>query len=215
MAVQSPSVGRNKQFILEVVKERAELLRNNDQSVPLTVLEIAAGTGEHTELFASNLPNCRYLPTEMDVSMHSSIIAWNTSTIESGTVLPPVALDVLDFDRFKSIVPSSFCGSNVDAVININMIHISPWSCTNGLFSIAAAALRPGGILLMYGPFRVNGKMVESNMKFEQWLKGKSPEYGVRDVADVAAVAKLHGLSLSGDPIEMPANNLILLFVMA
>lgn len=211
MAVQSPSVGRNKLFILEVVKKQVEQLRS-DSHTKLLFLEIAAGTGEHAALFVSNLPNCTYLATEMDTSMHPSIEAWCAEHIEAGIMPAPISLNVLDCAKLNSIVPPAFCSAQVDVVININMVHISPWSCTDGLFRVAATALRPGGIVIMYGPFRVNGEMVESNVKFEQWLKNKSPEYGVRDVADVAAVAKQYGLIMNGDPVAMPANNLILIF---
>eukprot|EP00977_Amphora_coffeiformis_P011070 scaffold2655_cov179-Amphora_coffeaeformis.AAC.3 len=96
----------------------------------------------------------------------------------------------------------------MDWIWTINMIHISPWAATQGLMKMAGTKLKPkSGRLILYGPYRVNGFTVESNLKFEEWLKAKDSSYGVRNLEDVVAEASKHGLELE-DTIEMPANNL-------
>jgi hypothetical protein len=114
-----------------------------------------------------------FQPTEMEVGMHASITAWCQ---EYPSILPALALNVMEFGPSgtrSTVFPPEFADGNVDIMICINMIHISPIACTHALFSMAGQMLRHGGVLLTYGPYRVNGTMVASNVAFDESLKGR------------------------------------------
>jgi len=191
--ITSPAAERNKGPIL------AELLR----LLPVRghLLEVAAGTGQHAAHFAAALPEWTWLPTEPDATMLSAIAA---RTADLPQVAVPVALDVREA---WPVAPAS-----LDAVYCANMVHISPWDCTEGLMHGAGRALRPGGLLVLYGPYVVEGEpLARSNAAFDADLRRRNPAWGLRTLADVTAQAAEAGL----DPLErldMPANNLLLAF---
>lgn len=201
------AAARNKEHILEVLKATLSKtgLANLDT---VKVLEVASGSGEHAALMLESIPNLYYQPTEYDTSMHESIGAWTEPFI--GRVLPPLFVDVLD-EGTISAIPNQFLPNQSDVMICINMIHISPFQCTEALFSLARRALQPKGFLLTYGPYRVNGEMVESNVQFDASLKARNSEWGIRDLEAVEAVAQKNGMQLS-ETVSMPANNLCLVF---
>jgi SAM-dependent methyltransferase len=190
----APATARNRQPILEVL-QRALPPEGH-------VLEVASGTGEHAVFFASALPSLVWQPSDPDATSLASIAAW---VDEAGlpNVRPPVPLDATA-DRWPV--------DRADAVVCINMIHIAPWAACQGLMAGAARLLAPGGVLYTYGPYRVKGAhTAPSNEAFDASLRARNPSWGVRDVDDVAAVAKRHGLHLH-DTAPMPANNLSLVF---
>ena len=194
-ALASPAVARNTGPILEVLKAHMPGRGR--------VLEIAAGSGEHAVAFADALPGVDWTPSDPSAEARASIAAW-----AAGTALPnlraPLALDVLD--------PASWPEGPLQAVVCINMIHISPWAATEGLMALAGSRLATGGLLVLYGPYReAEVPLASSNAAFEQSLKGRDPDWGLRDRDAVAAAAKAEGLALTRR-VEMPANNLMLLF---
>lgn len=195
---QAPSTARNREPILAVLR-RALPARAR-------VLEIASGAGEHAVCFARAMPDWTWFPSDPDAAARASIAAW----IESeglANVRAPSAIDVRD------PVWGVEADAPFDALVAINMIHISPWEATLGLMAGAGRLLRPGGQLITYGAYKRGGQhTAPSNEQFEQWLKARDPRFGVRDLADVEAAASAHGLALR-DVIEMPANNLSLVFV--
>ncbi len=210
MAQKCYAAERNKQVILDVLEPRIELLRKSvSSSEPLRILEIASGTGEHAALFAESLVNIEYQPTDPQVNMHDSILSW-TSNISGNVVKPPIALDVLDLESVLTL-PSQFRDNQVHAMICINMIHISHIDCTHNLFKIASECLRKDGFLLTYGPYRVNGHMVESNHEFDRNLKGRNADWGVRDLEEVEKFGEKFGFRLT-ESISMPSNNLCNVF---
>ena len=173
-------------------------------------MEIASGTGEHAAYFCSDCelsPHLLYQPTEPLESMHESIKAWCQAY---SNILSPLCLDVNDFNS-DSIFPTEFQSQQTNAVICINMIHISPWSSTSALFKLGHTIIKPGGLLITYGPYRVNGQMVASNIDFDLSLKSRNVEWGIRDIEDVEKIGQNYGFILE-QTIEMPANNLTLLF---
>ena len=207
MALSSESAECNKVHIFKVLEQGISNLRDNiGSSKLLNVLEIASGTGEHAALFAT-IPNVVYQPTEPEVSMHESIIAWNAHL---PNVNHPIALNVLHCDDLESQIPSFI--HQTDIMICINMIHITPLICTQELFRIASLCINKDGFLLMYGPYRVNNYMVDSNIRFDSWLKAKNIEYGVRDLEVVCEYAKTYGFHMKVSPFPMPENNLTLVF---
>jgi SAM-dependent methyltransferase len=199
---------RNKQPILEVLKPRIEALQSSTGRRPTRVLEVASGTGEHAEHFVSGISDLLYQPTEPMVEMHDSIRAWTKAV--SSSVKEPKALDVISSDSSFTL-PADF-SNNADVMICINMIHISPFQSTEGLFKLAQGFLATDGFLLTYGPYRVKGFMVESNVAFDQSLKSRNPEWGVRDLEAVEEVAGQFGFQIK-ETVDMPSNNLCVVFV--
>jgi SAM-dependent methyltransferase len=193
---------RNKQPILEQLRQ---LLPSRGK-----VLEIASGTGQHVVHFAAGLPDLQWQPSDRPQADREfgdfSAITARRDAAGVGNVADPVLLDVLQ-DPWE--VDADF-----DAIVCINMIHISPWETTAALFSGAARHLRPGGssLVVLYGPFREGGRhTAPSNETFEQWLRSKDPRFGVRNLEDVEAVARANGFART-HLARMPANNLLVAF---
>ena len=148
------------------------------------------------------LPGIRWQPTEPDAASREAMV---TRIDESGltNVEAPIALDVHE--------PRWPVGDGLDAILCINMIHISPWSSTAALCTGAARHLRVGGLLVTYGPYLENGTAVPSNLDFDASLKRRNAEWGLRDLDDVTRVAAEHGLARR-QVVRMPANNLTVVF---
>jgi SAM-dependent methyltransferase len=163
------------------------------------VLEIAAGTGQHAVHFTASEPGWRWLATDPNPEHVASIAAYAHDT-GLPNLLPPARLDVLE--RPWEV-------SSVDVVFCANMIHIAPWACAQALVAEASRALRPGGLLVLYGPFRVGGAHTsESNASFHASLRSQDPDWGVRDLEAVDGLACGAGLE-SAERFAMPANNQI------
>ena len=201
------AAGRNKSPILSVITSEIDKLQRSALT-PFRILEIASGSGEHAAHFAANIPNVIYQPTEMDDSMHPTIVS---STTSIPGVLPPVTVDIRNFEHPFAELPASVRPGAVDLMICINMIHISPFDCTHALFRAASQLLSATGFLYLYGPYRVNGTMVESNEAFDKSLKSRNAEWGIRDLEDVISIGEEHGLVFD-KTVEMPANNLSVIF---
>jgi SAM-dependent methyltransferase len=192
-ARRAPSAERNRVPILHVLQR---ILPSRG-----TVLEIASGTGQHAAYFAQAFDGLTWQPTDTDPEALASIAAWVS---ETGTpnLRPPVSLDV----RAPWPVDAA------DVVLCINMIHISPWACSEALFAGAARALPAGGLLVTYGPYRIGGEhTAPSNAQFDAWLQAQDPAWGVRDLGELAAAAARHGIRLE-EQVPMPANNFLLVW---
>lgn len=166
----------------------------------LRVLEVASGSGEHAAFFAAAMPGRRWIPSDPDPAHRDSISAWIAHE-GLNNVDPPLALDVE-----APVWPIT----EVDAIFCANMVHIAPWSAAVGLFEGAARLLPPGGRLLTYGPYQVDGNHTSpSNADFDASLRARDARWGVRDIAALAAVtSKLRLLRR----VSMPANNLVLVW---
>jgi SAM-dependent methyltransferase len=162
------------------------------------VLEVASGTGQHAAFFGPRLPALRWQPTEKDESALASITAW-TAHEGATNVLPPLVLDATS-ERWPV--------ERADAVVCVNMIHISPWESCLGATRGAARVLTPGGLLVLYGPYRVEGALAESNADFDRSLRARDPRWGVREVKDVEAEARRVGLE-PVERVEMEWDNLV------
>jgi SAM-dependent methyltransferase len=190
----APSAERNKEPILEVLR-RVLPPRG-------VVLEIGSGTGQHVVHFAKALPQLTFQPSEMDSSQHASIRAWIAHE-QLVNVRPPLAFDVA---RLPWPV------SQADAIVCINVIHISPWEATLALMEGAGKLLPPGGVLVTYGPYKRGGvHTAPSNAEFDASLRSRDPLWGVRDMEEVETVAGKSGLRLV-ECVAMPANNFTLAF---
>lgn len=166
------------------------------------VLEIASGSGEHAVHFAQRFPALEWQPTDIHADALASIAAWREES-RLPNIRSPLALDAAS---------ANWPIDRADAVLSINMVHISPWASALGLLNGARRLLPKGAPLIMYGPW-IQGEVptVESNLAFDSDLKRRDPEWGLRRVEAFAAAADEQGLMLEATR-PMPANNLMLLF---
>jgi len=198
-ALTAPAVARNREPILAVLRRVVPLPILPERGL---VLEIASGSGEHAVYFAAALQNLRWQPTDPDPEARDSIAAYRAAA-QLPNLLPPLALDA---------AASSWPVTQADAVVSINMIHIAPWAAAEGLMAGAKRLLPDGGLLFLYGPFREHGRhTAPSNAAFDESLRARNREWGVRDLDEVAALASRHGLALE-ERVAMPANNLSVVF---
>jgi SAM-dependent methyltransferase len=194
-AQSAPAAERNREPILAVLQ----------RVLPPTglALEIASGTGQHVVHFAKALPKWTWQPSEPDPQMRGSIAAWVAETGVTNVLAP------LDLDVSRADWPVE----RADAVVCINMIHISPWRATEHLLAGCERLLGPGGILFLYGPYRRSGRhTAPSNEAFDESLRQRNPQWGVRDLETVEETANQRGFALS-EVVEMPVNNLSVVFV--
>jgi hypothetical protein len=190
----APAALRNREPIAQVL---SQWLPASD-----LVLEIASGTGEHAAYFAERFPSIEWQPTDVHPEALSSIEGWRQ---ESGcrNLRPPLVLNAASPD---------WPIERADAVLSINMVHISPWASALGLLDGAARILGPGAPLILYGPWIQDGVATEaSNLDFDSSLKARDPEWGLRKVEDFQLEAVKRGFVLE-QLRTMPANNLMLLF---
>jgi SAM-dependent methyltransferase len=190
----APHVARNAAPIVEVL--RGVLPARGK------VLEIASGSGEHALHFARTFPSLTWQPSDPDPVARASIEAWRR---EAGVdnLLPPVTIDA---------AADAWPVGSADAVLCINMVHISPWKATQELLRNTARLLTDGAPLYLYGPYRRGDiETAPSNEEFDRSLKARDPRWGLRLLEDVVAEARGHGFALE-KVVEMPANNLSLVF---
>lgn len=211
----APATERNRQPILGVLQ--------NVLPPEGTVLEVSSGTGEHAVFFGPHLAPRLWIPSDPDPVAQASIAAWRSHQ-STTNVLPPLSLDtraalwpVESAAIQQRGLPSQLAALDLEkhpirAVVNINMIHIAPWAACLGLMAGAERILPTGGILYLYGPYKRNGAhTAPSNAAFDQSLRSRNPDWGIRDLADVVAAAHQHSLTLL-DTYAMPANNLSVVF---
>jgi SAM-dependent methyltransferase len=189
----APATERNRDAIAAVLKD---VLPSSG-----LILEIASGTGEHIVHFAKVFPDLAWQPSDPDPAALASITAWQ-SEVQLQNLRPPVRIDAaLDWEIVRA-----------DAITCINMVHISPWPATLGLLRNASRILARGAPLYLYGPYIQEGvSTAASNLEFDESLKSRNPEWGLRSVEAVEDVARTVGLDLI-QLIPMSANNLSLVF---
>lgn len=189
-----PAAERNKQPILDVLQR---VLPHSG-----LVLELASATGQHAEHFARALPTLTFQTSDHDPE-HLTTLARRAEMVGLPNLPPPLRIDVTE---------ASWPIERADAIYNANMIHIAPWAVTLGLFAGAARVLPKGATLITYGPYSFDGQHTsESNARFDESLKERNPEWGVRDVSRLKEVARGSGFQLT-EQVAMPANNFTLLW---
>lgn len=194
----APATQRNREPILEVLQRVLPPTGN--------ILEIASGTGEHAVFFAPRLVPRYWIPSDRESLLLDSIAAWKDHNPVENLAKPLY----INASESSWIVEEK--GINIDAIVNINMIHISPWSACLGLMAGAGRILTAGGILYLYGPFKRNRKhTASSNASFDLSLRDRNSEWGVRNLEDVIDVAQTQGLDLQ-EIVPMPANNFSVIF---
>ncbi len=192
----APATERNREPIAEVLARELPPAGR--------VLEIASGTGEHAVFFAPRFPTLAWQPTDPDSEALASIAAYRTD-YEGDNLAAPLLLD--------AAAPASWPVSEADAILCINMVHISPWAATEGLLEGAARLLGgKGAPLVLYGPYLEQGvETAPSNLDFDASLKLRDPRWGLRDAEQVDALAASHGFTRTAR-YALPANNIMLVY---
>lgn len=190
----APAAARNREPIRAVL----------ERVLPASglVLEVASGSGEHVVHFATAFPHLTFQPSDPSAAARDSIAAW-IAAAGLGNIRAPLALDA---------GAGAWPLARTDALICINMVHISPWASTIGLIKGAGSILPKGAPLYLYGPYRRGGAhTADSNAAFDLDLRGRNPDWGLRDMEAVADLARNAGF---GPPevVAMPANNFSLIF---
>jgi SAM-dependent methyltransferase len=197
----SPSVARNREPIRDVFAAHGATTGR--------VLEVASGTGEHGAFITQALPGIEWTYSDIDPASLDSQRAW-VQAAGHERLKGPRVLDASLADWGAAELARPW-----DVLVSINMIHIAPMKAVEGLFAGAGRLLRPGGSLFLYGPYGREGVMAPSNARFSEDLKRRNPEWGVRDLdQEVLPLASLAGLVLQ-NLVEMPANNLSVIFTRA
>lgn len=195
----SEACERNRGPILEVLREVFAAVER--------VVEIGAGTGQHAVHFARHLPHLEWVPTDRSDDPQTggleSVRAWRAEA----------CLDNLAEPRELDVFDEAWPVDEADAVFSANVIHIAPWEATERLFAGAAELVGPGGLVVLYGPFRYADRPLEpSNERFDRWLRQSvAPHSGIRSFEDVCEVAERHGFVFVDDR-PMPANNHVLIW---
>lgn len=190
----SEACERNSGPILQVLQQ---IVTTQDHRL----LEVGSGTGQHAVFLAPNFPWMEWHPTDLSENIPGMNLWFDEAKIS--TIQKPVRLDVSkdDFPKVK-----------FDVVFTANTLHIMSWKTCKSFFKLLGNRLREGSRAAFYGPFKYDGKHTsESNDKFDQWLKARDPESGVRSYEDVLKAMEKHGFQIIED-FEMPANNRTLVF---
>ena len=194
MKRHAPATARNSQPLAEVLAR--ELPASG------TVLEIASGSGEHAVFMARRFPALDWQPSDRDAEALASVDAWAAET-RLANLRPAIALDAAAPD---------WPNVSADALLCVNMVHISPWDAVVGLFAGAGRVLGSGAPLVLYGPFvEPDVETAASNHAFDQSLRQRDPAWGLRSTADLDRLAAGHGMTRTAR-CAMPANNLVLVY---
>jgi SAM-dependent methyltransferase len=199
--LRSPSFGRN-------------FIPIRDALIPYlvgqagTVLEIGSGTGQHIAHWAGESPGLHWVPSDIQTTHHASITAWGMA-LGTRNMSEPLFVDAATGWSEQSPVQAL---GELTAVLCCNVIHIAPWAVAMGIIHGAARVLKPGGVLILYGPFREGGRHTgEGNASFDAALRAENPDWGVRDLDEVAALAAAARLG-PAQITRMPSNNLAVAF---
>ena len=200
--IDTPAFHKNFPYIIEVLKTEFGANSGN-------ILEIASGSGQHALFFANTFPAIVFWPSDLQSYHLQSIEAWRQdATLDN--LRPPFQLDVLKKNWGIGEVDRPPDG--LDAIININMIHISPIEAARNLFWGSSVHLGINGKLILYGPFMKDGQHTStSNAEFDQWLRSKDPSWGVRGIEEISVFANSNQLVLDR-LVPMPANNFMLIY---
>ncbi len=200
--LDAPAVHRNHEFILDVLIEHLDGVSGH-------AIEIGSGTGQHVVGFAKTFPDLTWWPSDPNPTHITSIDAWNKH-IGADNVMPAVQIDAAsDWALGEGGRPPL---SDIAAVFSANVVHIASWDVGLGILKGAAECLQNGGLMIFYGPYARDGDLLsQGNVDFDQALRGRNPEWGVRDVSQMREAADKCGLLLNRI-VDMPSNNSMLVF---
>lgn len=237
MSQHHPSALRNRVHIAETLSglfQSHGIIPGNagaSSSQPILALEFASGTGAHVEKFAEAFPEITWQPSEYVVPDELSAGDIGRIGTRDGDVLD--VIDSFGVAKFPNVLPACALDLNLETssfnagwpkevtsrageysvVFASNVMHITPLQCTHGVLEGASEALRDGGILCVYGPFKFEGKFTGDggNERFDKSLRQRCAAWGYRDVEYVAEYGKRHNLVFQSKT-DMPANNFLLCF---
>ena len=194
----SPSTERNKDIVRDVFLQH--------MPVEGHVLEVASGTGEHGVHITAAAPDLSWTYSDIDPQGRQSQAAW-AEYVPHDRLNGPFHLDA-STDHWGELEQTG----GFNALFNANMIHISPFGVAEGLLAGAGRLLSVGGKLMLYGPFARKGEIAPSNAAFNESLQRRDPTWGVRDLElEILPLAERANLTLQ-TVVEMPANNLSVIF---
>ncbi|XP_074594730.1 methyltransferase-like 26 [Brevipalpus obovatus] len=199
-----PAAERNKHPVLELLRQVLP------QDRPLNGLEIASGTGQHVSYFAENLPNTTWQPSECELNLLENIDRYAALSKRPEAIKKAVLIDSSQpVDKWPSEAAKK---DFFDFVYSCNMMQVSPFECTIGLFRNSSYVLKNNGLLIIYGPMGEDGSITpQSNVDFDQELRNRNPSWGIRDTKDLKKLGDQYNLSyVSTTP--MPANNKVIIF---
>lgn len=200
--LEAPAYARNREPIWSAIGDFLGAATGN-------VLELGSGTGQHVVDYARRTPQLTWWPSDVYDSHVKSIAAWRTHSGLSN-LRPPQRIDLM-----SGAWTWTGGDGKLTAILCINVLHISPWRVSQNLFAGAGRLLANGGRLFIYGPFKRGGvHTAPSNERFDATLRAENPQWGVRDIADLNALAKAAGLA-SAEIADMPSNNFTLAFAKA
>lgn len=193
----APSALRNASSILRVLR--------NILPEKCSVLEIGSGTGQHSVIFSEGIKCLKWIPTDVDASNFESITGW-AQTATHNIPSSPRLIDASQPDWCLT------ADDNIDVIVSINVIHISPWSVTTGIFKGAQKFLPKDGFLYFYGPFTQNNvPTTAGNIAFDKSLRERNEDWGLRNIEEMEKLANKHALRLDR-MVKMPSNNLSVIF---
>ncbi len=197
-----PATTRNRDSI-------AAVLSNYISSNGL-LLEIASGSGEHGVFFQQIFPSIIWQTSDPELVHRKSINSWIKHEGLFSKMPEPLDLDV----EMRPWPITKQIRSLIKGIVCINMIHISPWTCTQALFEESKSHLNQNNFLMLYGPFlRKQVQTSQSNLNFDQSLKLQNPLWGLRQLDEVNELALENGFR-QDKVIAMPANNLSVIYLL-
>lgn len=196
-----PAADRNKDPILSVLKRYIQ--RGTNQ----TLLEISSGSGQHVAHFAPHFPHVTFYPSEYEPRLLESIAAYAN---EYSNIKYPLRIDVTTYYQLWG--NGIFKPNSLEYIYNANMMHITRFECTIGLFTNVGQLLKPNGLLITYGPYAFNGQITpQSNVNFDKSLRSQDPSWGLRDVSELKKLAEMNDIKLI-EIVDMPANNKMIIW---
>lgn len=199
----SPAANRNREPIFESILPWLDQIAQVSSRSDVSLLEIASGTGQHAAYFASRYPTLTIQPSDLVEDNADSVNAWAESLNVNDQVASLLALDV----RMSAQWPKR----HFDVIFCANMIHISPWSATEALFKESPLHLNQHGLIITYGPYRFETPLAPSNLAFDESLRSRNREWGIRSIEELDRLAFTFGLERI-ETIACPAHNHILIF---
>ncbi|XP_067637766.1 UPF0585 protein CG18661 isoform X2 [Eurosta solidaginis] len=200
-----PTADRNCKPISEAFLQQVDL-----RGIHLKLLEISAGYGQHAGYLAPLTPNITFYTSEYDRSMFSSIKGY-AADCATKNIREPWFIDISKHPN-EWVKQYGLKNESFDYLLNINMLHITPWSCAIGLFQNAGYLLKPNGKLFTYGAYIINGVLEpQSNINFDKYLRSCNSDWGIRDVADLKKLGVEYKIELLAT-VDMPSNNKFLIW---
>ncbi|HEY5928298.1 MAG TPA: DUF938 domain-containing protein [Kofleriaceae bacterium] len=192
--MEATSPTRNSEAIREVL---AKFLPSQG-----TVLEIGSGAGDHVLHFARQLPALTWQPTEIDPDALAALTA-RVAEAALDNLLPPIELDVQR---------QPWPGSQVAAVLALDLVNRMPWENVLALFFGASRSMLSAGMLFIYSAVRFNGRYTAPvNEERDHALRARDERFAMRDIRELTVAGTRTGFGLERT-LAMPDDHHALVF---